>query len=733
MLKLYASRRFAAFALWAAFTGLLIWVALSLANGIVTRAEELALRRATSGAATLANHVKLQFDILHRVGLYVQRAMQDDGPGIRDISLRIPTQASRHLDDILLTRRPLIKWFGIIDTNSSVLWSSPPGAGTNDPYLQSYFTAIAETDTSPNVGSLFSNDWMPTPVIPFTFKIQDEFGVTKARLIALVDAFALSHELKSLEPGAGANATLLAADGTVLARSQEPGRAIGLRLPSTELLVKKIAAHPSGSAARVQSFIDSRPKLAAYQQVESLPIYVALALDRGHEVEPFAFAYPLLLSAAGAISILSLLLIILWFMHRRQRQIEINLRRSQQQAQEMEAQLAHTHRMEALGSLAGGIAHDFNNVIQAVIAGTVSIQRRTSDEAIQRILAMVNDAAQRGASITRRLLSFARRAELKKEESDILGLFRGLEEVLRHTLGNGIRIVFILPEVLPKIFVDRSQLESTLINLAVNARDAMESQEGGNLTVTVSEALTVPGEGKQLSLKPGPYIRITITDTGTGMDAETLRRASEPFFTTKGVGKGTGLGLSMAKGFAEQSGGALQIQSELGAGTTIAIWLPSVTGSVSLKSPRSELGAVSSTTTKEPAASGKQLLLVDDDETIREMLGAELREFGWKVTTAVSGGDALNVLMDRCSFDLLVTDLSMPRMDGLALIRAARKLCPGLPALLITGHAGTTHTDALRAAASSGVFELINKPVDAEDLSIMAEILLQQAKVPRHA
>jgi signal transduction histidine kinase/ActR/RegA family two-component response regulator len=733
MVKMYAFSRFSAFALWAAFTGFLIWVALSLANGIVTRAEELALRRATSGAATLANHVKLQFDILHRVGLYVQRAMQDDGPGIGDNSLRIPTQASRHLQDILLARRPLINWLGIIDTNSSVLWSPPPETGTNAPYLQSYFTAIAETDTSPNVGSLFSNDWMPTPLIPFNFKIKDEFGVTKARLIALMDAFALSRELEVLEPGTGAAATLIAADGTIIARSREPLRTIGLQLPAAKLLAQRIAANPRGSNARVHSYLDSRPKLAAYQQVESLPIYAVLALDREDEVEPFAFAYPLLLSAAGAISILSLLLGVLWFMYLHRRQMEARLHHSQQQAQEMEAQLAHTHRMEALGSLAGGIAHDFNNVIQAVIAGAASIQRRTSDEAIQRILVMLNDSAQRGASITRRLLSFARRAELRKEETEILGLFRGLEEVLKHTLGNGIRIVFVLPEVLPKIFVDRSQLESTLINLAVNARDAMEGQEGGNLTVTVSEALTVPGEAKQLSLKPGPYTRITITDTGTGMDAETLRRAFEPFFTTKGVGKGTGLGLSMAKGFAEQSGGALQIQSELGAGTTIAIWLPSITGSVSLKNPRSELGAVASTTTNEPAASGKQLLLVDDDETIREMLGAELREFGWKVTTAASGGDALNVLMDSCSFDLLVTDLSMPRMDGLTLIRAARKLCPGFPALLITGHAGTTHTETLKAAASSGVFELMNKPVDAEDLSIMAEILLQQAKVPRNA
>jgi hypothetical protein len=341
MLKSYVSHRFAAFALWAAFTGFLIWVALSLANGIVTRAEELALRRATSGAATLANHVKLKFDIVHRVGLYVQRAMQDDGPGIGDNSLRIPTQASRHLQDILLARRPLINWLGIIDTNSSVLWSPPPETGTNDSYLQSYFTAIAETDNSPISTSLFFNEGMPTPVIKVVFKIQDESGVTKARLIALVDAFALSRELEVLEPGTGAAATLIAADGTIIARSREPLRTIGLQLPAAKLLAQRIAANPRGSNARVHSYLDSRPTLAAYQQVESLPIYAVLALDREDEVEPFAFAYPLLLSAAGAISILSLLLGVLWFMYLHRRQMEARLHHSQQQAQEMEAQFIH--------------------------------------------------------------------------------------------------------------------------------------------------------------------------------------------------------------------------------------------------------------------------------------------------------------------------------------------------------------------------------------------------------
>ncbi len=344
---------------------------------------------------------------------------------------------------------------------------------------------------------------------------------------------------------------------------------------------------------------------------------------------------------------------------------------------------------------------------------------------------MLNDAAQRGASVTRRLLSFARRAELRKEETDTMALFLGLEEVLKHTLANGIRIEFILPKELPTIFVDRSQLESAIINLAVNARDAMEGQEGGLLKVTVSHVAIMLDEAIALSLKPGPYLRITITDTGTGMDAVTLRRASEPFFTTKGVGKGTGLGLSMAKGFVEQSGGAFHIQSYLGAGTTIDIWLPCIAEPILIKSPTPALGATASAATEEAASGRKRLLLVDDELAVRELLGAKLREIGWQVTTSASGAEALKILKAGQTFDVLMTDLSMPGMDGLRLIRASRKIYPGLPALLITGQAGTGHTEALRAAACSGVFEIVNKPFDAENLSIRAENLMEQAQIPR--
>ena len=731
MKKIFRPLWLAAILLWLVCTGVLIWQAFLLADGIVAQAEEVALRRATSGAATVSHYADREFDFLKHLATSVQRLMHMEWHNTFETNFSISAQVRSYLQVSFLSRMSLIKWVGITDSNGRALWSSMPDSSPDNHNTQPYFREIAASASTTNIGTLFFNDWMPTPVIPFSVNIQDGVGGTRARLIAFIDAFALSRELENLELGEGASATLLMSDGTIMARSREAVRAVGLRLPGTDLLVQRIAASPRGSTAKVLSRIDGRLKLAAYQRVDALPIYVAMALDREIEIKPFTFSYLILVSAAVALSALSLLLGILWFMYLRQRQIEKNLRHSQQQAQEMEAQLAHTHRMEALGSLAGGIAHDFNNVLQAVIAGTVSIQRRTSDENIKRILAMLNDAAQRGASVTRRLLSFARRAELRKEETDTMALFLGLEEVLKHTLANGIRIEFILPKQLPTIFVDRSQLESAIINLAVNARDAMEGQEGGLLKVTVSPAAIMPEEATALSLQPGAYIRVTLTDTGTGMDAVTLRRASEPFFTTKGVGKGTGLGLSMAKGFVEQSGGAFHIQSYLGAGTTIDIWLPCVAGPALIKSPVPTPSRIVSATTKQATSAEKKLLLVDDESAVRELLGAELREMGWQVTISASGAEALKRLKTGQTFDVLVTDLNMPGMDGLHLIRAARKVYPCMPALLITGHAGTGHTEALRAEASSGAFELVNKSFDARDLSVMAEILIQQAQASK--
>ena len=230
--------------------------------------------------------------------------------------------------------------------------------------------------------------------------------------------------------------------------------------------------------------------------------------------------------------------------------------------------------MQALGQLAGGIAHDFNNVLQAVQGGVTLVAKRAADPAsVKKFASEVLGAVERGASITRRLLAFARRGELRAERIDLVGLLDGLRDVLAQALGSPITVRINNDGTsLPAVMADRGQLETVLVNLATNARDAMS--DGGTLTFSaVAEEFTA-GLIHPAGLEPGQYVRLSVTDTGTGMDQATLARAMEPFFTTKPQDKGTGLGLSMAKGFAEQSGGALAIDSAPDRGTTVTLWLP---------------------------------------------------------------------------------------------------------------------------------------------------------------
>jgi len=229
--------------------------------------------------------------------------------------------------------------------------------------------------------------------------------------------------------------------------------------------------------------------------------------------------------------------------------------------------LAHAQRMEALGQLAGGVAHDFNNVLQAVQSAARVITRRPNDaEAVTKMAQVASDAAERGIGVTQRLLSFARRADLRTEAVDAQALFASLREILSHTLGGGVEVRIELAPDLPKFETDRAQLETVLVNLATNARDAMAG--AGVLTFAAAPSLD------PTQLKPGAYIHISVGDTGKGMSGEVLERAAEPFFTTKPQGLGTGLGLAMARGFSEQSGGGLTIESAVGRGTTVHLWLP---------------------------------------------------------------------------------------------------------------------------------------------------------------
>ncbi len=373
---------------------------------------------------------------------------------------------------------------------------------------------------------------------------------------------------------------------------------------------------------------------------------------------------------------------------------------------------AHGERIQALGQLAGGIAHDLNNVLQAVISGaSLATREAEHPERIRRLARMMTEAAQRGAAVTRRLLVFSRRADLRAEAIDPRGLLVDLQEVLAHTLGGHVRCEVRADAGLPRLLADRGQLETALVNLATNARDAMP--DGGDIVLSATEELVSEQEPRPAPVASGRYIRIMVTDTGTGMDAATLARVPEPFFTTKREGRGTGLGLSMASGFAEQSGGALEIQSTPGQGTSASLWLPRAPAHAS------RMPAPVEATRMDPTHPAR-VLLVDDEAIVRDSLVQQLEAMGYVVSAARDGPQALAMLDDGVDLDVLLCDLSMPGMGGLAVIREAQRRRPQLPAILLTGYVG----DSAALPAEGASFALLQKPATIAELTDVIAILL---------
>ncbi len=296
--------------------------------------------------------------------------------------------------------------------------------------------------------------------------------------------------------------------------------------------------------------------------------------------------------------------------------------RDQTEKRTLAAQLAQAQKVQALGQLAGGIAHDFNNILQAVSGAAALIEQKPGDhDRTRRLARTALAAANRGTSISQRLLSFARRGVLRSEAIATAELLTSMREVLAHTLGTTITVRLDVPPDVPALVADQAQLETAIINLGTNARDAMP--DGGALILSAAAEHVAENEHHTAGLTPGDYVRLSVVDNGTGIDAATLARVSEPFFTTKGPGRGTGLGLAMARGFAEQSGGALSIASTLGKGTTVTMWLHQSADEVAVSAQDNEDGA--DTATVEISA---RILLVDDDDLVREILAAALEEAG---------------------------------------------------------------------------------------------------------
>jgi PAS domain S-box-containing protein len=375
-----------------------------------------------------------------------------------------------------------------------------------------------------------------------------------------------------------------------------------------------------------------------------------------------------------------------------------------------EAAARQSQKLEALGSLTGGVAHDFNNLLMIILGSLQLLQKRlpSADPMTARLLDAAMQGAERGAALTGRLLAFARQQELSPKTLQPAQLLNSIGGMLSRTIGSTNPVEQELPADLWNIRADQNQLELALVNLAVNARDAMP--DGGLLRITASNK-SIAGEGSAFftgsvhpAPAPGDYVVIGIRDEGAGMDAATLARAADPFFTTKGPGKGTGLGLSMVHGFVIQSGGALQISSEPGVGTCVELWLPRSTESIEACYDEAPPQPVTAT----PRLS---ILLVDDDPLVLSGTAGMLEELGHHVSNAVrSGAEAMSILNGGEQIDLLFTDNLMPGMTGLQLAAQVKALRPALPILVASGF---TETDSNETHA----WPRLRKPYGLDDLA----------------
>ncbi|MBX5000776.1 response regulator [Rhizobium lentis] len=390
-------------------------------------------------------------------------------------------------------------------------------------------------------------------------------------------------------------------------------------------------------------------------------------------------------------------------------ELEHRIDQRTREREEALAQLFEAQKLDTIGHLTGGVAHDFNNLLMAVLGSLSLLKKRLpADERSERLVTNAIQAAERGTALTQRLLAFARRQELKPQAVDFLRLFENVEDLLAKAVGPRVEIRKRIPADLEPLLVDSNQLELALLNLFVNARDALES--GGAVTVAAAAE-----EARPAGLAGGNYIKISVSDDGEGMDEATVLRAAEPFFTTKGIGKGTGLGLSMVHGLAAQSGGSIQISSTRGEGTTVSLWLP-----VAQSVPRAEPADVPAVAEPlKPVSRSLAILVVDDDALVRTGTVAMLEDLGHLPREAASASQALEFLAGGQECDLVITDHAMPGMTGAELARYLRSAFPNLPVILASGYVELTEDQGL------GRMLRMTKPFTQEQLQAAMDAALR--------
>jgi two-component system NtrC family sensor kinase len=496
------------------------------------------------------------------------------------------------------------------------------------------------------------------------------------------------------------NVTLIRADGSILARYPETTNQSVL--PPNNALMQRVQQGLEDGQFESVSYVDGTERLFVFRKLLGYPLYVSIGVSRNAVLASWlrAMAGHLIYGIPATLALIATTLVAL----RRTRREQVALARAQQ----AETEIRHAQKMEAIGRLTGGVAHDFNNLLTAVVGNLELLERHVTSGTGRRLLAAAQRGVTRGEQLTHSLLAFSRRQTLRPEVVNPNRLIKEFGDLLRRATGETVEVQFVLSTTLDPCLVDPGEFQSALLNLVVNARDAMP--HGGKVTIqtenrVLKTSAVTAGAG---DIPPGNYVVVGVGDNGEGMPPDVVERAFEPFFTTKEVGKGSGLGLSQVYGFVKQTGGFVEIESELAVGTTVRLYLP-------------RSSAVSAPPLLQAPAPAKlrgheTVLVVEDDVDVREVVAMHLRQLGYRVLTAADGPEALALLQRADTVDLLFTDLVMPNgVRGDELARRARELRKGLRVVLTSGYPDTGEPFALNELG--GNIGFLPKPYKADELS----------------
>lgn len=516
--------------------------------------------------------------------------------------------------------------------------------------------------------------------------------------------------------------SLVREDGEILARYPEPSRP-GLELDPNGPFMTQIRAQPESGFAVGVSSLDGHPRTYAYQRLPNYGVYVAAGLDDGPVIDGWMrdLSRHLIFGVPATIAMFALSLIAL----RRTKRATVAFAQLKQEVARRELTekaLRQAQKMEAVGRLTGGIAHDFNNLLTAILGNIDLAMRRLpqEDDRIRRLLSSARQASDRAATLVQRLLSYSRQHPLEFKAVDINRLVQNMSELLRRTIGETVTVETVLAGGLWKTAVDPNQLENAIINLAINARDAMP--EGGRLTIETANTYLDEGYTSEHGgeFGHGQYVMLAVTDAGSGMTKDVIDRAFEPFFTTKPTGVGTGLGLSMVYGFVKQSAGHIKIYSEPGEGTSIKMYFPRLEESSDLPAwipPEPEEKEV------DPDDTAATILLVEDDEEVNRFATEVLREEGYNVISTHEGPSALRLLDANPNIDLLFTDVVLPGgMNGRQLADEALRRRPSLKVLYATGY---TRNAIIHQGRLDADVELLTKPFTPDILASKVKQILE--------